>query len=264
MDKHLTYEINELSRWHDKPVLATIYDCSATLLASSNYNAKLMNLTSQQLVGLNIDQITTEQIQWLMPDINQVEITQIKNSLLMLSKLLQIIIIEEIPISYLNFMPLGGIRKPFIELASPIFGEHGDIVGIKIIATEYSLYGQNEYFKQLCQANPSTKPQVTAEKIYPQTSHKTKINLAERQLEIVYLLANGFTQSEVAQILNISRGSVASIVSTQICAKFNIAGSSTKLLIDKATALGLNQSMPPSLHKPFIIILDKNIVERYF
>ena len=78
------------------------------------------------------------------------------------------------------------------------------------------------------------------------------------------MFANGFTQSEVVQILNISRGSVANIVSEQICSKFKIAGSSTKLLIDKAITLGLNKTMPSSLYKPFIIVLTMRLLNVIF
>lgn len=262
MDKYLIHEIEELNRLKDKLVLISICEVDGTLLAISDYNAKLMRIDDpRKLIGLNGEKLTSEQIKWLMPEVTDNEITLVQTSYKTLNHLYKIIAQEQYPISYINFMPYGGIRKPYLETAVPIFGEKLQVVGIKIIATEYSLYGQNEYFQEL-----SHQRTLTTNKKEPDAIHRqlTQVKLADRQLEIVYLLANGFAQSDVAQILNISRGAIANIVSEQICPKFNIAGSSTKLLVAKAIALGLNKTMPPGLYKPFIIILNAGIVERWF
>lgn len=261
MNKYLAYEINELSRLSTQKVIISIFDTSGTLLAISNYSAQLLGVPSELIVGMNLLNLTTEQIKLLMPDITKNEIVTVQEGYNTLRRLLEILIEEKIPLSYINFMPYGHTRKPFLETALPIFGDNLDVIGVKVITTEYSLYGQNEYFSELCKVSSEHAESISPNNIPLQ---KTKINLADRQYEIVYLLANGFTQSEVAQILNISRGSVANIVSEQICPKFKIAGSSTKLLIDKAITLGLNKTMPSSLYKPFIIVLNNEITERYF
>lgn len=261
MNKYLADEINELSRLSTQKVIISIFDTSGTLLAISNYSAQLLGVPSELIVGMNLLNLTTEQIKLLMPDITKNEIVTVQEGYNTLRRLLEILIEEKIPLSYINFMPYGHTRKPFLETALPIFGDNLDVIGVKVITTEYSLYGQNEYFSELCKISSEQAKSISPNNISLQ---KTKINLADRQYEIVYLLANGFTQSEVAQILNISRGSVANIVSEQICPKFKIAGSSTKLLIDKAITLGLNKTMPSSLYKPFIIVLNREITERYF
>lgn len=261
MNKYLADEINELSRLSTQKVIISIFDTSGTLLAISNYSAQLLGVPSELIVGMNLLNLTTEQIKLLMPDITENEIVTVQEGYNTLRRLLEILIEEKIPLSYINFMPYGHTRKPFLETALPIFGDNLDVIGVKVITTEYSLYGQNEYFSELCKISSEQAKSISPNNISLQ---KTKINLADRQYEIVYLLANGFTQSEVAQILNISRGSVANIVSEQICPKFKIAGSSTKLLIDKAIKLGLNKTMPSSLYKPFIIVLNREITERYF
>ncbi|RTL12228.1 MAG: hypothetical protein EKK54_04565 [Neisseriaceae bacterium] len=261
MNKYLADEINELSRLSTQKVMISIFDTSGTLLAISNYSAQLLGVPSELIVGMNLLNLTTEQIKLLMPDITKNEIITVQEGYNTLRRLLEILIEEKIPLSYINFMPYGHTRKPFLETALPIFGDNLDVIGVKVITTEYSLYGQNEYFSELCKISSEQAKSISQNSTPLQ---KTKINLADRQYEIVYLLANGFTQSEVAQILNISRGSVANIVSEQICPKFKIAGSSTKLLIDKAITLGLNKTMPSSLYKPFIIVLNNEITERYF
>lgn len=264
MDKYLAHEINELHRLREQALMISICDTTGVLLAISKCNAKSMGAIPEQLIGLNLVNPTTEQIQLLMPAVSAQEMALIQDGFAVLKKLLDILILEKIAISYIDFTPYGGIRQPYLVTALPIFGEDVNIVvGVKIVATEYSLYGQNDYFKELSRIShkkDSNQPDNKKNQIIA----NNKINLAERQLEIVYLLTNNFTQSEVAQILNISRGTIASIVSEQICPKFNIAGSSTKILIEKAINLGLNKVMPIGLYKPFIIILNSEISERYF
>ncbi len=261
MNKYLAHEINELNRLNTQKIMISILDTTGTLLAISDYSAKLLGVLSEQIIGLNLIHLTQEQIKLLMPDITSDEIVIVQEGYGILRRLLTILIQEKIPLSYINFMPYGHIRKPFLETALPIFDDNLEVIGVKVVTTEYSLYGQNEYFKELCKISADTQKSTLPNNT---SSQNTGINLAGRQHEIVYLLANGFTQSEVAQILNISRGSVANIVSEQICPKFKIAGSSTKLLIDKAITLGLNKTMPSGLYKPFIIVLNNEITERYF
>ncbi len=264
MNKYLAYEVNELQRLKDLPIMASIVDNSGTLIATTRYNAKLTGIDNpEQLIGVNFAALSTEQIKWLMPDITEVEIPLIHSGLAAQKRLLDILIQEKMPLSYINFMPYGGIRKPFLETAFPILDENLQAVGTKIVVTESSFYGQNEYFKELFRISSFHNKSHEHSEIRKPT-RPLEIRLADRQQEIVYLLSNGFAQSEVAQILNISRGSVANIVSEQICPKFNIAGSSTKILIEKAIELGLNKTMPSSLYKPFVIILNTDIVQRYF
>lgn len=261
MNKYLDHEINELSRLHTQKIMVSLFDPTGTLLAISDYSAKSLGVLPEQIIGLNLVHLTQEQIKLFMPDITANETVIVQQSYGILRRLLEILIQEKIPLSYINFMPYGHTRKPFLETALPIFGDNLEVIGVKVITTEYSLYGQNEYFNELCKISTESQKLTTLNNI---ALKNTVINLADRQHEIVYLLANGFTQSEVAQVLNISRGSVANIVSEQICPKFKIAGSSTKLLIDKAIALGLNKTMPSGLYKPFIIVLNNEITERYF
>jgi hypothetical protein len=261
VNKYLAYEINELNRLHTQKIMISIFDTTGTLLAISDYSAKLLGVLPEQIVGLNLVHLTQEQIKLFMPDITIDEIVIVQEGYGILRRLLKILIQEKISLSYINFMPYGHTRKPFLETALPIFGDNLEVIGVKVITTEYSLYGQNEYFNELSKISSES---CKSTPLNNAPSKSTAINLADRQHEIVYLLANGFTQSEVAQILNISRGSVANIVSEQICPKFKIAGSSTKLLIDQAIALGLNKTMPSGLYKPFIIVLNNEITERYF
>lgn len=253
MDKYLKWEIESLNRIKDKPILSSILNISGDIVATTILNAELIGIKTDQLIGLNARTATVEQISLLMPTLSEEELFIVQGNFIKLSELLDIVINQQIEISYINFMPYGGIHKPYLDTMIPIFGENLDVVGVKIIFTEYSFYGQSEYFRELSKPIYKNNHQKSIQKI----ESKTSSTLATRQQEILYLLANGFSQIDVAKILHISRGAVANIVSEQLCPKFHIQGSSTKLLVEKAKSLGLNKVMPSGLYKPFVIVLSK-------
>lgn len=74
------------------------------------------------------------------------------------------------------------------------------------------------------------------------------IDLNSREQMIVSLLIAGFTQVEIAEYLQCSRGHVAKIIATEICPKFGIKGSSTKRLVKLAIYYNvLNNKIPEDL-----------------
>ena len=72
------------------------------------------------------------------------------------------------------------------------------------------------------------------------------------------LLANGLSQDLIAQTLKVSRSTIANIIANQLCAKFGIPGSNTKLLAQKALKYEFHQTVPASLYRPYVILLDDN------
>ncbi len=74
----------------------------------------------------------------------------------------------------------------------------------------------------------------------------------------MFLLANGLVQEQIAQILKIHRSTVASIISNQLCIKFGVCGTNTKILSQIAIDYGYHLHLPESLCSPAIIILDDN------
>lgn len=97
----------------------------------------------------------------------------------------------------------------------------------------------------------------------PNGGNQTEIKgkFTNRELEILFLLSNGATQDQIAQILNISRGTIAAVVSNQLCPKFNIAGANTKLLMEAAINAGMYKNIPQSLWRPSLIILNHDLSE---
>lgn len=72
--------------------------------------------------------------------------------------------------------------------------------------------------------------------------HKPK--LTEKEKVVLFMLITGYNQKEIANYIRSSRSLVAKIISNGLCPKFNIAGSASKILIDKAISLGLASFIP--------------------
>ncbi|WP_440617268.1 helix-turn-helix transcriptional regulator [Cysteiniphilum sp. 6C5] len=78
--------------------------------------------------------------------------------------------------------------------------------------------------------------------------------LSPRELEIVYLLAHGMSQRDVASFLGISRGNVSRVLTENISKKWNIEPT-TDAIIEKALYCGISTHVPKSLAKHQIVIL---------
>ncbi len=68
--------------------------------------------------------------------------------------------------------------------------------------------------------------------------------LTEKEKVVLFMLITGYNQKEIATYIRSSRSLVAKIISNGLCPKFNIAGSASKILIDKAISLGLASFIP--------------------
>ena len=88
-----------------------------------------------------------------------------------------------------------------------------------------------------------------------------QLRFSTRELEVLFLLSNGATQEQIAQMLGIARGTVSSLITYQICPKFSIAGANTKLLIREAITAGMHRFMPPSLWRPCLIVLNAELLD---
>ena len=219
-----------------------------------------LNKYHKQIIGFSFTTITREQVAAYAQEfgIDPSHIPAIVANCHTLGRLVEICALEHIAISYLDFSPYGGYLEPYLGTMIPIFGETDAVVGVQIVTTDYCLYGKNEYFANIRQLAHSN------ERMQSKNVQVANLKFSKRQLEIIYLLCQGLSQSEAAQIMHISRGTIANIVSEKICPKFNLPGSFTKLLVEKAKQLGLDKYMPPTLFKPFLIVLNEEIVERYF
>ena len=262
MDKFLAHEIENLQRLKNITFFSYLTDVNGVVLAASDASAQLSGRqTGEELKGLCAATITDEQIHSLIPDLTAAELIAVKQNFATLAKIMKIVVLEQVMINYIDFNPYGGIRAAYLQAAIPIFGEDLTVVGIRVVSSvrPISLFGKNEYFNHLSQ-NSNVIQGNDKEHIKP----KTNPRFTTRQLEIIYLLSNGFSQMEAAQILHISRGALSNILSYQIYHKFGIEGANHGLFMEYAKSAGLQQTMPRSLYKPFIIILDDELVARYF
>ena len=247
------------SIWQDKPISSTIFDI----------NGHIMAMTKQTMIEFGIQSDNgikdTAYANLSVNDVLKFSITEnqehaeaIQQIILKQSKLQQIVVTEKIPVNFVSLVPRNSEFKARLINYIPIFHhETLEVVGLQSFASEFNLFGINEYL-DILQNKPSPHLSVLTE------DTKLPIRFAPRQHEILFLLAIGLSQTHAAQILNISRGAVASVINAVLCPRFNIAGSNTAMLVNKAIEMDYHRYIPSGLCKPFIIILDQRIMDTYF
>lgn len=152
---------------------------------------------------------------------------------------------EKSVISFLDLLPYDGLLKFYIVMYVPVLHPSGEVVAIQSFATRTKLFSHQDYFNQL-----SYNQQPIME---------TLPSLTFREQEIMFLLAYGFTQEEMSQILKVHRSTIASIIATQLSVKFGLAGGNTKALSQKAVQHNYHKTIPSSLYRPHIIVLNEDI-----
>jgi DNA-binding CsgD family transcriptional regulator len=146
--------------------------------------------------------------------------------------------------SYIDILPYNDAFISYLMTLIPIFHPCGKVIAIQSIATMYRFVNFREHL---------------AERIDKIESPPSEFNLSPREHEIMFLLANGITQEQIAQILHISRSTIAAIIRNQLCLKFNIAGSNTKMLAELSVRYGYYKNIPSSLFYPAVITLDEEL-----
>lgn len=155
---------------------------------------------------------------------------------------------ECLVVKFIDMMPYNNQFISYITTYFPIVHSSGEVVAILSTSIKsYILRFQGHW----------ERSDYISE--YNEKFMDIKDKFSERELEILFLLSNGATQEQIAQILGVTRGTIATAVSNQLCPKFNIAGSNTKLLIRKAIQAGLYRKMPISLWHPCLIILNEDL-----
>ncbi len=155
-------------------------------------------------------------------------------------------------ISYISLLPYAGLFKGYWSSIMPLFHPNGEVIGFLCTATDYHLFGLNEFLLHYEKEIMPVKLSISNDEL--------NIKLSKRQHEILFLICNGFSQEHAANILNISRGTVAKVITDQICPKFKIYSNSVKL-IQTAKKLGIDRMIPKSLWAKYIIIFDKEAAE---
>ncbi len=149
-------------------------------------------------------------------------------------------------IKFVDMLPYNGQSIIYITTYMPIIHKSGEVIAIHSSSIDSYILRFQGHLR---------KPNIKS------SDKEFKKLFSSREIEILFLLANGATQDQIAQILNIARTTVSSIIANQICPKFNIAGANTKILVDAAINAGFYLDMPESLWKPCIIVLNEELLE---
>lgn len=156
-------------------------------------------------------------------------------------------------ISFIDLLPYGGKFTSYLVTYIPILHPSGEVIAIQSFAVESRFFSHQDYLQVIIDQSKENK-------------HLHLDKLTVRQHEIIFLLANGINQDQCAQILKISRSTIGNIIANQLCPKFGISGSNTKLLAQMALNHEYHQLIPPSLYRPYIVVLDNNLatqIENY-
>ena len=233
----------------NQEIYTVVFDYNYKIVICSNCSAKSIGFESwQEAVGLsfmNYDDVE------LAAKIFNLQYTESSSQHIheYAKKIFEVqcrIFHERKVISFLDLLPYNGQLISYLVTYVPIFHPSGEVVAIQSFAARSRIFSHQEYLNYLCEAE--TRP-----------SHQYEYKLTTREHEIMFLLANGSTQEQISQILKVSRSTVANIIANQLCIKFGIVGSNTKLLAQKAFMYDFHQVVPPSLYRPYIIILDDKL-----
>ncbi|RTL12839.1 MAG: LuxR family transcriptional regulator [Neisseriaceae bacterium] len=148
-------------------------------------------------------------------------------------------------ISYIDMLPYDNQLKSYMVTATPIIYENS-IVGLQTFSTEISLF----YFQK--------NLDLFSDSDYSNHKYFAIKDLSNREYEVLFLLSNGLNQERIAQILGVTRNTIATII-RNLCTKFQISGSNSKLLADAAYNNGFFKQMPASLWKPCIIVSNDEL-----
>lgn len=149
-------------------------------------------------------------------------------------------------VSFIDLLPYGGRFKSYLVTYIPVFHPSGEVVALQSFAVPSRFFSHQDFLLEMLDDKKSDFCYKLDE-------------LTTREQEIMFLLANGISQDQMAQILNTSRSTIANIIAKQLCVKFGIAGSNTKLLAKIALQCDYHQKIPHSLCRPYIIVLDEDL-----
>lgn len=153
-------------------------------------------------------------------------------------------------VSYIDMIPYSGKFYAYLCILTPIFHPNGEVVALLANSVKHYLFGLHEFITTTIQyCNPVLNP-LSAENF--------EVNLSKRQHEILFLISNGFSQGAVAEMLRITRGTVAKTITTQLCPKFNVVDNDSVKLIELARQMKLHEQIPQSLWRQYIVSLEKD------
>jgi len=162
----------------------------------------------------------------------------------------QLVITHGKPVKFIDMLPYNNQLVAYLTTYCPLFHPSGEVIAIHSISIKTYILRFQGHLQDPNTTNSQSKP-----------NHKATCQFTTRELEILFLLSNGASQEQIAQILGIARGTVSAIITNQLCPKFSIPGANTKLLVREAIDGGYYRQMPVSLWRPCLIVLNEELLD---
>lgn len=162
----------------------------------------------------------------------------------------QLVLTHGKPVKFIDMLPYNNQLVAYLTTYCPLFHPSGEVIAIHSSSIKTYILRFQGHIQH---------PEITDAK--NKFTDKTTTQFTQRELEILFLLSNGASQEQIAQILGIARGTVSAIITNQLCPKFSIPGANTKLLIREAIDGGYYRQMPLSLWKPCLIVLNEELLD---
>lgn len=206
----------------DKPMISLIYDLNGKVITATDSIAQLWSLVKgKELIGKTIAEIFPVQ--------------EYGNLTQGLSDIRQEVIEQEKMVNYVCFIPKKEHLATIISHHFPIFTPDGRVIASQVVVNYSNILNNSLLLKQQF---------ISVTKYAKNSINLKNIKLTLKQEQILFLITLGFSQREAADYLGIARGTVAKVLSKQICPAFDISGSNTNLLIHKVITSKYFQTIP--------------------
>lgn len=225
------------------------------VIAASVKGANNYGVDRDELVGMSYHTMDLDFIAKICESSAIEDLIGIANLFKKIGKLNQIISQEKMVVNYIDVIPYKSHYSATIVTHLPIINPiTGNVIATQAIGNNFYLYGIVDYVNNIHKE----------QNLVPLKPFVDKINLSQRQHEVLFLLTVGLSQIEIAKVLGITRGSVSSIITHQLSNKLGLLNANTRKMVELAYEMGIDKYIPPSLYRPRVIILDDEIEQKYF
>ncbi len=236
----------------EQNIYSTLFDYKFEIVACTNLSAQSIGFNHwQEACGLSfcnyMDAATANKI------FGEFYTEQLTESLHQYAKKIyeiqKIVFSSKNVISFIDLLPYSGKFISYLVTYVPILHPSGEVIAIQSFAIQSRFFSYQDYLQVIVDSDKQQK-----------YLHLDKLTI--RQHEIMFLLANGISQDQCAQILKLSRSTIGNIIANQLCPKFGISGSNTKLLAQLALKHEYQKQIPSTMYRPYIVVLDESLAEQ--
>ncbi len=229
-----------------------------------DYNLRIRWITEDLRLTLGLDEIVAEEgfrysgfppkfIQDFCK-INHVTIDDFFYIVEKVTLIMQRVITKKVAENFVILLPFVKSFQGYARTDIPILHPSGEVLGIQVTVYPFSFFGIHEFINILNNGEYVSKqflPESSSNKFYDD------LKLSPRQKEVLFLVSQGISQDQAAQMLGIKRGTLSKIISDQICPKFNIFPPHYIKLLDIVHKEGLDRYIPKTLWRTYVLELTK-------